>query len=177
MPLDRCTLRRKVIGVEKKLFRTEVKFVIIGLNSNSGAESFTFEFRYATESEVVVVFVLVAPYWSGDHDLSSTILTAELPFSSLRLSQLLAAIESWLETDVSNADLLDGNHHLAASDDFVFDVSFGRRPDLISSPEKPVVTLQYKLGKLCGECKLITDQSCLHDFAQGLRQLATPIAE
>lgn len=151
--------------------------MIVGLNSNDGGESFTFEFRYATESEVVVNFDLVAPFWSGDHDLASTSLKAELPLSSAHLSQLRAAIESWLETDVSNAALLDGKHHLAASHDFVFDLSFGRRQNLILTPEKPVVTIQFKLGKLNGECKFITDQSCLCDFAKGLMQLAPPILD
>lgn len=156
----------------------ECRLVIVGLNSNSGGESFTFEFRYATDLEVVVSFTLVAPYWScGDLDLESTVMTAELPLSKNRLSQLRLAIDAWLDADVSNADLLNGKHQLAAAQDFTFDCLFGRRDDLISSNDKPVVSIQYKLGKLCGEFALITDQSCLRDFAKGLRQLVDENAE
>ena len=94
-----------------------------------------------------------------------------------RLSELRFAIDAWLETDVRNADLLDGKHQLAATADFTFDWLFGRRSDLIASIDKPVVTIQYKLGKLRGEFALITDQSCLRDFTRGLRQLPEEIAE
>jgi len=123
------------------------------------------------------VRVLVAPDWSSDRDLESAGLTAELWLSISSLAELCAAIEAWLETNVTNASLLDGTHHLAASEDFVFDLTFGKRCDLISSPEKPVITLQYKLGKLCGEFSFATDQSCLGCFATELRQLMASKAE
>ena len=152
--------------------------MIFGLNSNNGSESFTFELRYATELDFVFSFVLDAPYWSGcDLDLESTVMSAELALSKDRLSELRFAIEAWLETDVSNADLLNGKHQLAATPDFTFDWQFGRRPDLIASIDKPVVTIQYRLGKLRGEFAIITDQSCLREFTRGLRQLPGEISE
>ena len=152
--------------------------MIFGLNSSSGGESFTFELQYAKDSEVVVSFVLVVPYWyGGDFDLESTVMTAELALSKRRLSELRLAIDAWLVTDVRNADLLNGKHQLAAAPDFTFDWLFGIRSDLISSIDKPVVTIQYKFGKLCGEFALITDQSCLRDFTKGLSQLGDEIAE
>ena len=152
--------------------------MIVGLNSNSGGESFTFEFQHANDSDVVVSFVLVAPYWyGGDLDLESTVMTAKLALSKHRLVELRLAIDTWLETDVRNAYSLNGKHQLAAAQHFRFDWLFGNRPDLIASIDKPVVTIQYKLGKLCGEFALITDQSCLRDFTYGLSRLADQLAE
>ena len=164
--------RRQVNAVA----RMECRFVIVGLSSNSGGETFTFEHCSTRGSEVVVTVALVAPSSGGDYDLDSTVITAQLPLSIIRLRGLLEAIETWLATDVSNAGLLDGKHSLAAPDYGVFDMSFGKRNDLVSAAEKPTVTLHYKFGRLNGEFAFVTDQSCLRDFSNDLQQLTSEIA-
>lgn len=148
--------------------------MIVGLTSNMGDSSFTIEPCATHESDIVCDVVLVTSPVVGDYDLNSTVLTAQLPLSIIRLRCLLGAIDRWLATDVRDAAALDGKHLLVDHCCGRLDLEFGRRSGLIAAVEKPTVTIRYRIGRSSGELVFVTDQSCLREFADDLRQVVWP---
>ena len=146
--------------------------LIAALNSNREGECFTLERCSASDTVVVVNLVINAPFWDGDHENDCSITAEMMPLSRSSLVTLRETVASWLRTDVTDAQLLNGAHQLAADEHFVLDVVFGSRDDTIAPPEKPTVTLRYRIGKLSGQFSFVTDQSCIMNFSRGLLQIA-----
>jgi len=85
--------------------------------------------------------------------------------SAARLRELKDRIEAWLGSTQVGTVAFSGEYSLAADGYSRLDLIFGPRKDVITSNDKPVVTVGFHIGRVSGEFCFVTDQSCLKLFA------------
>lgn len=107
--------------------------------------------------------------WDGDHDFPFSVSIDGFGVCIASLTALHTHIGRWVNLPLEEliAEVLDGEFSLAGLSSQRLDLRFGARQDTISS-RKPVLSIQYFAGALCGEFHFVTDPSCLAQFAQAL---------
>lgn len=109
-----------------------------------------------------------ARIWDGDHEQTAAFVVDNLVLSGARLRQLKNDIDDWLGSMHVGTVAFSGEYALAADGYSTLDLIFRHREDIITSNDKPVVTIKFRVGRVVGEFCFVTDQSCLRLFADDL---------
>lgn len=142
---------------------------VISLHSNLSDESLTLTPVAIGERSAAYDLAIHARVWDAD-DEHAVQLTAEAVTLSTQLIRHLASeVLDWVQSDASGAEPLVGMFDLSAEDTVVLRLGCADRADVVSSADRPTVTIEFRLGRLDGSFCFVTDQSCLNAFARGLR--------
>lgn len=107
--------------------------------------------------------------WDDHNETFASVAADRVVLSRESLKRLQRDIKSWLESPDVGIAAFEGDYSLAASrESAALDLVFCSRADVISSSDKPVVTIAFDFGRMKGEISFVTDQSCLGVFATEL---------
>ena len=150
------------------------------LKSNSGSERIRWDVRSANgagDSLTLVCDLSVrASSWrSGSNPGDVDLTIHELYVRGGSLDLLERHLRAWVELPL--AELARTPLEYSTDAGGVFDsgvrLGFGPRADLIAS-HHPCVTLRYDVGRLAVEFSFVTDQTCIRELCDGIRDgLAT----
>lgn len=149
----------------------------ISLNSNLSCESIQLTPIWVGDVRGEFEFCVNGQHWDGDHEHAIRLTSESIFLSCDRLRTFVDRINTWLES--GDAGLLSFVGEFPLEDDTAnmeLSLTFKDRPDIISSDDKPVVTVTYRIGRLAGEFSFVTDQSCLANFARDTNRLLAAIA-
>jgi hypothetical protein len=146
---------------------------LVTLSSSRGAESLSVNFQRRNDcgpdpvAEALVMARL--SNWASGEPRPVGLDLGSIQLSLSEASRLLSDVRTWLELPLDRLAQtpLVAYCDLAFSPTESLKLSFGTRSDVISE-DKPVLTFTFSIGSLSGEAHLVTDQSCLAQFAAGL---------
>ncbi|GAB5405027.1 MAG: hypothetical protein Aurels2KO_32580 [Aureliella sp.] len=149
----------------------------ITLNSSLSYESIQLTPISVGETHGEFELSINGQHWDGDHEHAIRLASESIFLSCNRLRELASKLHAWLESNDCGRFPFTGESSLADDNaNAELNLIFAARPDTISSEDRPVVTLIYRIGRLVGEFSFVTDQSCLRFFADEInRTVATTV--
>jgi hypothetical protein len=125
--------------------------------------------RGNAEWECVLVFV--GEDWDGDHGHPFTGTVDGFILTAAALDALHRHVASWLDGPLEAlvSARLDASFELAEPGQTV-SFRFGPNDKVMTERGKPVVNIRFSIGALTGSFHIVSDQSCLALFAEGLGQ-------
>lgn len=145
---------------------------LLTLNSNSGSSSVSVEIvstsTYATRAGFDANISVKGIHFDGDHDHPINFEIEGLFLPNDELARLCDRIGDWTNQPLDKlaGTVFEGEFSFEAPGQ-KFRLRFGEREDTISALNL-VVTVEIESGRFVVETSFVTDQSCLHNFAQSL---------
>lgn len=150
----------------------------ISLNSSLSCESIQLFPISVGETHGEFELNINGQHWDGDHEHAIRITAESIFLSCDRLRELVNRIHGWLNSDDCGRLPFIGEFPLTnETANAELNLIFAARSDTISSEDKPVVTANYRIGRMTGEFSFVTDQSCLKLFADEVNRAFTTNTE
>lgn len=141
------------------------------LRSNRGISQLTMRLTARGSAEWACAFVFVGEDWNGGHGRPFTGTVDGFILTTAALDALHRHVASWLDGPLEAlvSARLDASFELAEPGQ-TLRFRFGPNDKVLTERGKPVVTIGFSMGALTGSFHIVSDQSCLALFAEGLGQ-------